>query len=899
MNKKLFLIDGTALIYRAYFAFIRNPLYTSEGMNTSAMFGTFNMFLSFVDRFRPEYVMISFDRKEKTFRHELDENYKKNRPPAPDEMIEQFEPIKDFFRYAGVKEISIAGYEADDILASMAERFKEDFEVIIVTGDKDFAQVVQPNVKIYDPKKETITDAEGVIEKYGVTAEQFIDYLAICGDTADNIPGVKGIGPKGASKLLQEYNDLDGIYANLENIKSKSVRAKLEENKDNAYLSRQLAAIVTDLALDVELKELDFNASNLENTLELLRKYELNSIAGKIQPPQEDIFSFLEEDGEEAEEFQAVLVNNDKLFAEMLQELAKAKIVAMDTETTSTDPIIAELVGISICADDRKAYYIPVAHQMADNIEKEKVKAELTNVLADKLITGHNFKYDYLVLKQNGWNFMPKVFDTMIADYLLEPMMRHSLDKCADRYFQYSMMPISELIGKGKKQITFDLVSTQKAAFYSGEDAWVTWRLYHLLSKRLHEMKLEKLFEEVEMPLLYSLAYMEREGVYIDEGFLKSLSAKIQSRIAVLIKSIYELAGEQFNLNSTQQLSHILFEKMEIPPKKKTKTGYSVDQSVLEQLQTEYEIAGQILEYRSLNKLDSTYVSALPKLINAKTGRIHSSFNQTVASTGRLSSSNPNLQNIPIRSELGKEVRKAFTVRDNSVKILAADYSQIELRVFAILTRDETLINTFRNDLDIHSKTASIIYNVSEDEVSADMRRYAKVINFGLLYGMGAFRISNELNISRKEAQEFIDNYFKNFPSVRNFIDKHLQEATEKGYVETILGRRLYLPDLKSKSNQMRKAAERVAVNMPVQGSAADLIKIAMNNLYNKIKDNDKIRMLIQVHDELVFEVKKEFLEEAEKIVRETMEDVLPDEFKDIVPLKVDIGIGDNWFEAH
>jgi DNA polymerase I len=899
MKKKLFLIDGTALIYRAYYGLIRNPLYTSTGINTSAMFGTFNMFLSFIQRYNPEYLLISFDQKEKTFRHDLDSNYKMNRPPTPPEMIEQFEPIRKFFQLAGVQEVSISGYEADDVLVSVAEQFKDHFEVVIVSGDKDFAQIVEDRIVLYDPKKEIIINREKVIEKYGVTPEQFIDFLAICGDSADNIPGVKGIGPKGAEKLLQEYNDLDNLYEHLDELKSKSVRQKLIDSKENAYLSRQLATIIRDLPLNIELKDLKFSNSGLFKTLELLKKYELHRIISKVQPPEQDIFGLLQEEETNDDPFEAVLVDEMDNFMALLEDIKTVPVLAIDTETTSKDPLLAELVGISLCWEEDMAYYLPISHQMAANLDAESVREKLQAALKGKTLIAHNYKYDYLVLKQAGWQLENTVFDTMIADYLLQPSERHSLGNCARKYFDHAMIPISDLIGKGSKQITFDLVDSVRACRYSAEDAWVTWKLYDLLHKNLKDSGLESLYYDIEIPLLFTLAEMEEQGVYLDQKFLKKLSNQVQETIGRITQEIYSISEVQFNLNSTQQLAKILFEKLEIPPVKKTKSGYSTDQSVLEKLAPDHEITRLILEYRMLNKLLTTYITSLPALINSRTNRIHSSFNQTIASTGRLSSSNPNLQNIPIRTQLGKEVRKAFCAEKSGWSIVSADYSQIELRVFAVLTRDETLINTFQEDKDIHRKTASLIYNIAESEITSDQRRYAKVINFGLLYGMGAYRISNELSVSRKEAQKFIDDYFLNFPTVRNFIDEHLQKAATKGYVETILGRKLALPDLNSSNRQLREAAQRVAVNMPVQGSAADIIKIAMNNLHQLLQDKPEIKMLIQVHDELVFEIRDDVLEEARELIRTAMESAIPEEFAGIVPLKVDIGIGANWFEAH
>jgi DNA polymerase I len=903
MKKKLFLLDGTALIYRAYYAFIRNPLYTTKGINTSAMFGTYNMFLSFIQRYNPEYLLISFDQKEKTFRHDLDENYKLNRPPAPPEMIDQLEPIRQFFELAGVHEISIPGFEADDVLVSAALKFKNILDIVIVTGDKDFCQIVDDSVVLYDPKKEIVTDRDKVIEKYGITPEQFIDYLAICGDSADNIPGVKGLGPKGAEKLLNDYGSLDNIYKHLADISSASTQKKLAEHKNEAYLSRRLAEIVRDLPLDIELNNLKFSAANLQNTIKLLGKYELRTLINRIKPQEEqDIFSFIDEEednnGEKAP-FSAILIDNTADFYQLLSDFKNAEYLAIDTETTSTDPLLAELVGISLCYATDKAYYLPLAHQMADNLNHDLVKNELQKALKGKLLIAHNYKYDYLVLTEAGWQLDNSVFDTMIADYLLQPTERHSLDHCAKKYYNHTMIPISDLIGKGKKQITFDLVNTASACRYSAEDAWITCRLYDYLNSELAKNGLIELLYEVETPLIFTLAEMERQGVFLDKSFLRKLSKQVQQTIGKINIDIYNIAGVQFNLNSTQQLGNILFEKLNIPPVKKTKTGYSTDQSVLEKLAPDHEIARLVLDYRLLNKLLSTYIDALPVLINPRTGRIHSSFNQTIASTGRLSSSNPNLQNIPIRTKLGKEVRKAFCPQYDGWSIVSADYSQIELRVFAILTKDETLINTFKADKDIHRKTASLIYKIPEGEVTKDQRRYAKVINFGLLYGMGAFRISNELSISRKEAQKFIDDYFQNFPSVRKFIDDHLETAAQKGYVETILGRKLDLPDIVSKNRQFREAAQRIAVNMPVQGSAADIIKIAMNRLHKLLADKPDIKMLIQVHDELVFEIKDEALDDAKKLIKEVMESALPQEFQGIVPLKIEIESGSNWFEAH
>lgn len=917
MKNKLFLIDGTALIYRSFFAFIRNPLYNSKGQNTSAIYGTINAFLRMVGRYNLQYVAISFDRREKTFRHEITDTYKANRPPAPDELHAQVEPIKEFFELIGIPEISKAGYEADDVLATLAEKYKKDYDVIIVTGDKDFAQIVDEQVTLYDPSKEKVTDYESVIEKYGLKPEQFVDYLAICGDSADNITGVRGIGPKGAAKLLQEFGTLENIYKNLESISAKGIHDKLVESKEDAFLSKKLAAIVRDVPLEIaDDRTFLFDKSKLVNSIDFLKKFELNSIVKKIVTREDTAISKLStgekpalkkefkaefDFAEEARslQFETVLINNEEDFQKMLQELKSKDIIAIDTETTSTDPLLAELVGISLCGNNDKAYYVSIAHQMAENVAKKIVLEELKKNFQGKLLIAHNIKYDFMILQNAGWRLENSVFDTMIADYLLNPTSRHSLAACSKRELHHEMIPLSDLIGKGKKQITFDLVPVDQAAEYSAEDANVTFRLHKIFESKLIQTDLFKLFKEIEMPLFRSLVRMEQNGVKIDTKILSEISKRNQKRIGELTREIYELVGSQFNLNSPQQLAKVLFEDLGIDPTKKIKTGYSTDVTVLEELSKEHEIARLLMEYRQLTKLESTYVTALPNLVNPKTGRVHSSFNQTVASTGRLSSSNPNMQNIPVRTDLGKEIRYAFVPKDEDSIILAADYSQIELRILAMLSKDEKMIKAFQNKEDIHLETASIIYDIPGEKVTSDQRRYAKIINFGLMYGMGAFRVSNELGIPRKEASEFIDNYFSKFPTIKEYIDFGIEQAKKDGYVSTIFGRKLYLPELNSSNKMRMRETERVATNMPIQGSAADIIKIAMINLNEKIKDNSDIKMIIQVHDELVFEVKKEKLEFAKELIVTEMENALPKEYSDIVPLVVDIGIGKDWFEAH
>ena len=912
MRKKLYLIDGTAFIYRAFFAFIRNPLYNSKGQNTSAIFGTINSFIKLVEDFKPEHIAISFDRKEKTFRHKMTDTYKANRPPAPDELHQQVEPIKEFFAAIGLQDISKAGYEADDTLATLAEKYKDKFDIVIVSGDKDFAQLVEDRVTLFDPKKNITMNTEKIIEKYGITPEQFIDYLSICGDSADNIPGVKGIGPKGASKLLNEFETLDGVYENLDKIKANGILEKLTEHKEDAYLSRKLVTIIRDVPIEIENKELTFDKDKLKNGLDFLNNFELSSIAKKIEkllfqpntePETKEVLSFtrefdFNENGTELK-YQTILTDTKESFAQLLSSLDTVKIVAIDTETTSKDPHLAELVGISICADISRSYYIPLQHQMAQNLEVDNVLTQLKKILKGKILVAHNFKYDLIVLENAGWKIEETFFDTMIAHYLINPTSRHSLANCALEEFGHEMIPISELIGKGKKQITFDLVPTDQAAKYAAEDAYLTFKLYNNYLEELKKNKLYELFQTIELPLIFVLADMEKNGVFIDKKILTEFSKRNQKRLGELTKRIYDLAGSQFNLNSPQQLAKVLFEDLGIKAKKKTKTGFSTNISVLESLAKEHQIARLLIEYRQISKLESTYVSALPELINPKSGRIHSSFNQTVASTGRLSSSNPNMQNIPIRTEMGREIRKAFCASDNDHMILAADYSQIELRILAVLSDDEKMIAAFNNKQDIHRETACIVFNVPKEEVTPDQRRFAKIINFGLMYGMGSFRISQELEISRTEAKEFIENYFNKFPTIKEYLHSGIQQAIIDGFVSTIYGRKLFLPNLYSSNKMLAEGAKRVATNMPIQGSAADIIKVAMISLHEKIKNDEDIKMIIQVHDELVFEIKREKLEEAKKLIIEEMEKAIPEKYRNIVPLIVDVGIGQNWYEAH
>lgn len=919
MKEKLFLIDGTALLYRAYYAFIRNPLINSKQENTSAIYGVINSFISLVDKMESRYIAIAFDRAAPTFRHLDYAEYKANRPPMPDDLRSQIAAVIEFFKLIKVPDVGADGFEADDALGTMGRHFGDDFEIVYVTSDKDYCQLIDENAIMYDPMKEQILDADFVREKYGVDAAQFIDYLALVGDSSDNIPGVRGIGPVAAQALLNSFAGIDEIYANIENV-DKKYQKKLIENKDTAYLSKHLATIVRDAEIMMpEREELLFDPQNMRKAIELLKRYEIMSLQRRIEarieaqfepePTQADIFADVDkpvenevqEEAQEAEDkaFEAILVDENTL-PTVIAELEKAEEIALDVETDGLDALEANLVGISLCTNPKHSYYLPLGHSLADNLPLESTLSQLFKAIGNKRIIGHNLKFDFAVLKRYNMALPAQYFDTMIAAYILDAgAISFSLDNCAFAELGYGMMSIKGLIGSGKNQSTFDIISPEDACFYAAEDAWVTLRLFQVYQKKLEISPAKDVFYEMDLPLMPVLMRMEENGVSIDRSILSTLSIELNKQIKELTEEIYKMAGYELNLNSPAQLAKLLFEDMKLPTKKKIKSGYSTDNSVLEALSEDYEIAGMLINYRQLNKLENTYVSALPRLVSLKSGRIHSSFNQCVASTGRLSSTNPNLQNIPVRTSLGREIRKAFVAKNDDFLILAADYSQIELRLLALMSRDEVLIRAFKEKTDIHKETAAQIYSVALDEVDPDMRREAKTINFGLLYGMGQRKLARDLGISGARAKELIELYFARFPSIREFRQRMIEEAQRNTIVQTIFGRILELQGIHSKNPGIKSEAERIAVNMPIQGSAADLIKRAMLTLHEEIKDDERIMMILQVHDELVFEVRKDYLDEAIVLIRDKMEAALPKEYQEIVSLAVDIGYGKNWYEAH
>lgn len=896
MKNKIFLLDGSAIIYRSYFVFKNRPLINSKGENTSAIFGFLRTLISLKNKFDPDYFAVIQDEKEPTFRHKKYPEYKATRDKMPEDLVAQLEPVNKMLKAANVPTFSKAGYEADDIIGTVANRYSEDNEIIILSSDKDMYQLVNDNIQIYSLSKKKFIGKEGVKKKFGTTPQHVIDILALQGDSSDNVPGVPKIGIKTAQKLINKYGSVENILNNIEDINSKSIRNTLREHMDQAKLSKELVTIKQDVPLEYNLSDFSFESIFTDELFEFCKRYELKAFykhfadKEKPKPTKQKNVDYI-----------AVTTEDD--FENLLENLREQDKITIDLETDDINPINAKTVGISFAYEDDIAYYIPIRHQYGKQLDVKYVLNKLKPIIEDKnkSFIGHNIKFDYLVLQNESIEIRNICFDTMVASYLLNPEKhRHNLNSLSRKFLDHKMIPIEQLIGKGKKQISFAQTQIEPATKYAAEDSHITYRLWKILKNKLEQENLDALFKSIELPLIKVLAYMERLGVSLDREIFKKISNTIGKDLSKLQEKIFDISGEKFNINSTQQLSYILFEKLDLPVVKKTKTGYSTDMEVLTKLAKEHEIAELLIEYRKLKKLQTTYVDSLPKLINRETGRIHSSFNQTVTATGRLSSSDPNLQNIPIKTEIGRSLRKGFVPKSDDYLILSADYSQIELRVMALMSRDENLIETFQRGDDIHTRTASLIFDVPELEVNKNQRREAKTINFGVLYGMGSYSLSQDLNISRKEAKKFIDNYFDHFPKIENYIEETKQFAHKNEYVKTLFGRKRYLKYINSNNNYMRSFAERTAVNMPIQGTSADIIKIAMNRLYDRIKNKkDEIKMIIQIHDELVFEIKKVLLEEYTDLIKEQMENVLPAEYKNIVPITVDIGTGKNWFEAH
>ncbi len=896
---KAYLIDAMAMAYRAHFAMIHNPLVTSDGRHVSAVFGFIRQILKIINDEKPQYLAVAFDSKEKTFRHEMYELYKATREKMPDELRPQINWIKELLDAMNIPIFILDGYEADDIIGTMAKAGeKEGLQVYMVTGDKDFMQLVNEDITMYSPasgKKETsLIDPAAVIAKWGVKPAQIIDLLALMGDSSDNVPGVPGIGEKTAAKLLQTYQNLENVFDHAQEQRNAKVRNALTEYREQAELSRKLVTIDCNVPVEIHWDKIARQEFDGEKLKALLENLEFHTIIKEL--------ALGEEASKEEQNYQ--LIDTPDKLNDLCNTLSKQELIAIDTETSSTEAMNARLVGLSFAWKAWHAVYIPLrfpekgANLFGEDDEKvlmEQLRPILENPKIKKC--GQNIKYDALVLRRAGIELQGIAFDTMVADYLLNPDANsHKLDLLSQRYLHYQMQPIESLIGKGKKQITMDLVPVKQTAFYAAEDADITFQLTKILEKKLKDESLLDLMQKIEVPLISTLIEMEFNGLYIDTNFLQEMSADLQGKINAMIREIHSLAGETFNINSPAQLGNILFEKLKLPVIRKTKTGYSTDVNVLEELKSKHPLPEKVLDYRQLTKLLSTYVDALPQLKHLETGRVHSSFNQTVAATGRLSSNNPNFQNIPIRTETGRLIRRAFIPQKEGWKILAADYSQVELRIMAHLSGDEKLMQAFLENADVHARTAALVFGVSQEQVSADMRRTAKVVNFGIMYGAGAFRISSELNLSRAEAQGIIKAYFDTYAGIRTYIDETLEFCRKNRYVETISGRRRWVNDINSENRNLREAAERIAINMPVQGTAADLIKIAMINIQNILKaETLQTKMISQVHDELVFEVPEDELETVKDMIRRQMENAISLK----VPLKVDLGIGESWFDAH
>ncbi len=880
-KKKLFLIDGNSFCYRAYYA-IRN-LSNSKGQPTNAIYGFVTMLNKIIKENSPDMVAVAFDLKGPTFRHKKFEEYKAHRKPMPEDLVGQMPIIKEIVDAYNIPIYGIAGYEADDVLATIAKKAEEkDIETFIVTGDKDALQLVDSHIRIYSTHKEgLIYDAHKVKEAFGIGPDKITDLMALMGDATDNIPGVRGIGEKTATELIGEFGSLDNLLKNIDKVKSESRKKMIKDNEKMALLSRELAVLDTDVPIKIDFKELELKEPNQERLLELFKELEFKSLL-KDLTPKGTLDSTYE------------LISDEKKFKKLVDELKGLKGFAFDFETTSEDPMLAKLVGVSFSWKEGKAYYVPVNKYF----DAQDVLKELEPIFEDDKIKkiGQNIKYEYVVLANYGMRLKGINFDTMVASYLLNPSkLNHNLEDISIEYLNHRITtPIEELIGKGKHAITMDKVDVERVCAYCCEDSDVTLRLKKILEKEISGKDLDELFYDVEMPLVEVLAVMEINGVAIDKDCLAKLSAEMERRLGALTKKIYDAAGEEFNINSPKQLSKILFEKLKLPVIKKTKTGISTDEDVLIKLAAKHELPQTLLEYRELSKLKSTYIDSLPNLINPKTERVHTSFNQTVTATGRLSSSEPNLQNIPIKTEEGRKIRRAFIPKSDKNVLLSADYSQIELRILAHLSGDKRLIRAFKDGRDIHAFTASLVFGMDEDGVTNEMRNMAKTVNFGIIYGMSPYGLSQSLGIDVDKAKDFIDSYFERYPDVKEYLESLIADAREKGFVTTLLGRRRYIPEINSKDMRMRQFAERTAVNTPIQGSAADIIKVAMIEIEKNIeKNNLNSKMILQVHDELVFEVPKMELDEVYKIIKEGMENVI----KLKVPVEAHVEIGKNWLD--
>jgi len=887
----LYLIDGNSYVYRAYYAI--RELTNSKGFPTNAIYGFTNMLLKIIREKKPDGIVVSFDTPVPTERHRIYEEYKAQRPETPRELVEQMPYIKKMISAFNISIFEAPGYEADDLLGTIAKRAaSEGIDVFIVTGDKDMLQLVNNRVKIYDPMKDKVLDEEFVKEKFGVGPERITEFMALAGDAVDNIPGIKGVGEKTAKELLSEFESLDDLLNNTSRIRKDKLRLLVSENADIVRLSKKLATIDTSVPLDINPEfisgeEFRLKEPDWASLLPLFREFEFGSLMKLIpsgissKVSYETVFS----------------IERVKEIAALIKEKFAFDIEA-SASGGSRNPLTKSLVGLALCIEKGHAFYIPVSHSYSgipEQINKKDVLGVLTRIFEDEQIAkiGHNLKYGIMILKEDGINVKGPLFDTMIASYLINPNKpNHSLEEVSMEYLSYRKKTFTEVLGK---KSSFSEVSLKEATSYASENAGLSLELKEVLFNTLRENNLEDIYLNIEMPLIYVLADMEEAGVKVDSNKLEGISKELERELDGIQRRIYFLAGEEFNINSPKQLSRVLFHSLGFQPGKKKKTGFSTEMGVLEELAESHELPREILNFRSLNKLKTTYIDVLPKLINPKTGRIHTSFNQTATATGRLSSSDPNLQNIPIRGEWGRRIRETFIAEGDNL-LLSADYSQVELRILAHLSNDEGLINAFKNNLDIHARTASEIFGIPIDKVTPDIRRIAKTVNFGVIYGISPFGLSETLSISRDEAKKYIEQYFNRHPGVKSYMEKTLEEARDKGYVSTLFGRRRAVPGIKSKNSNIRQQGERLAINSPIQGTAADIIKIAMINIWKRFKDRDlKTRMILQVHDELLFELPAEEFSTVKDIVKKKMEGVITLS----VPVSVDINYGKNWVEAH
>ncbi|MGL2962917.1 DNA polymerase I [Flavobacterium sp. RSB2_4_14] len=950
-QKRLYLLDAYALIFRGYFAFIKNPRINSKGMDTSAIMGFMNALMDVIKREKPDHLAVAFDKGGSDYRYEMYQEYKAHRDETPEAIKIAVPYIQELLKAMHIPIIEVAGFEADDLIGTLAKQAeKEDFKVFMVTPDKDFAQLVSENIFMYKPARMgndiEIWGIPEVLAKFEIERpEQVIDFLGMMGDTADNIPGLPGVGEVTAKKLLKEFGSMENLLANTDKLKG-AMKEKIEANADKGILSKKLATILLDCPVTFNATDYELSKPDVEKTDALFNELEFRQMkaqfdkyfgtgkeydeidtngngtsidtiqATKKAPPKKsneeqfDLFGFSDEENGEPKpnSFYATLETTNhnyqiiqgelgaKLF---LQNLLNQTSVCFDTETTGIDALNAELVGMSFSFEKGKAFYVPFPENQEEaQVLVDKFKPFFESETIEKI--GQNIKYDLKILSHYGVQIKGKLFDTMIAHYLINPDMRHNMDVLSETYLKYSPKSIEDLIGKkGKNQKSMREVPLEEIKEYAAEDADVTFQLKQNFSPILDKAETKKLFDKIEIPLIPVLAAMELEGINLDVPFLKSMSVEMAKESAALEQKIYETAGEKFNLASPKQLGDILFDKLKIggAKQKKTKTGqYATGEEILSYLEKDNPIVKDILEWRQMVKLQSTYIDALPNQVDKKTGRVHTDYMQTVAATGRLSSNNPNLQNIPIRTERGRLIRKAFIARDENYTLVSADYSQIELRIIAALSGEENMIKAFQNNEDIHRSTAAKVFNVSLEEVTKEQRSNAKTVNFGIIYGVSAFGLSNQTSLSRKESADLIEAYYATYPKLKSYMSNQVDFAREHGYVQTVLGRRRYLKDINSANMMVKSGAERNAVNAPIQGSAADIIKIAMINIHKKLtSENWKSKMLLQVHDELVFDVHNSELEKIQPMIKHEMENA----FKMDVPLVVEIGVGKNWLEAH